>query len=71
MIIHLGLPLLTSSSGLPGNPIERERSRPAFMAGLFPYLTLLRVEIARFTLRRVPPFGQDLLMASPLVEAFR
>lgn len=45
MIIPLGLPLLTSSSGLPGKFSGR--------AALFPYLTLLHVEIARFTPRRV------------------
>lgn len=41
-------------SGLPGNLDERERSCPF---GLFPYLTLLRVEIASFHPSR--PFGTE------------
>src|SRR3989338_7510379 len=48
MVSPLGLPLLTSSSGLPENPNERAARDPMIWT-LFPYLTLLRVEIARFT----------------------
>jgi hypothetical protein len=40
MIIHLGRPLLTGSSGSPGGQASK--------CTLPPYLTLLRVEIARF-----------------------
>ncbi len=56
--IHLGPPLPTDSSGLPGSRIGRSLARGAKPADTLPYLALLRVGFGH---RRVAAVGRALL----------